>query len=851
MGQIKKKWLVTKEDYQKWSTLKIDNISNNAKWVSYSISYESRKDTLFIKNINNQRIFSFPNAKNGTFLENNLFACLLPENRFQLYDLMSNKSKYFDNIKEFKIGLESIILKEVNLNGTTTIKICDYRGNLQKRIENVRYYSLSPKKDKLACSVSGNSNLLLILDLHIKNRQTTIFSSQTVQYETIKWSASGESLLFAGKSSDNPYSGFHALLYYNIDSKKIFQYDSNSDKNWPGDMFIEGRYLNSLAITKNLQSVIFTRTRKRIPFSHNKNEIQIWNTADKDLFPSRNQSDFDTEDRQIILWTPVSGKIVRIGDKNNPSAIFNGSQTFALLYNINDNKPSFKNTPELNYSILDIKTGNKTLFLKNQPGISNAKTLSFSPEGKFILYFKKKYWWMYCFENKQTVNITEKISFPFTNTASRYSDTSFPFGIAGWSKNDQTVFFYDEFDLWEFNTQDFSTTRLTFGREENKIYRLANFKSEDYSVFDSKAHILIPGQNIVLNVKSIDNSKSGFSFLDRNNNLKVIVYESKFVSNIKRCGDANHFIYLQEDFNSPPQLVIKKENKNAAIVFESNPHHQNYAWGHSELINYQNSKSIPLKGILYFPANYDSNKTYPMIVNIYERQTNNLHKYTNPTLLNGCSLNISNYTNNSYFVFLPDIVYELGNPGYSALDCVTSSVQKVLSTFPVNPKKVGLIGHSFGGYETDFIITQSNLFAAAIAGAAPTDFNSSYLTYNQLDYIPETWRFEDFQMRMGSTLFENYNGYQANSPVRFASNVSTPLLAYTGDGDTAVEYTQSKKFYLALRRLQKNHILLIYPKEDHVFLKPENQIDLTLKTEEWFGHYLKDNPQPKWMEPQK
>lgn len=851
MGQIKKAGSVPQEDYKKWSNLRINDLSNNTKWAAYSLSYETGEDTTFLKNTEGKIKIALPNIKNGQFLKNNSFACLLTNNRFLIYDLETNRKVYLDSVTDFQTGSNHIILRKKNVDSSTSVLIYDVYGTFLKEIEDTDFYSLSPNGNKLACSQHSDRSSLKILDLGKKITLTKLSVSAQIHYKIIKWHNKGKSVLFVGCPSKFNNTNFTELILYKIAEKKIYQYNIASDKNFEKKNFIEGRYLNNLCISEDQSNVFFIAKKTQdTAYKNDTDTIQIWNAEDKDLFPRRKIHAYNNEDFHLIQWTPETGGTKRIGNKENPRVILNGNQKFALVYDPEKNKPSFKQKPDLDFSILNIQSGEIFPFLSGQPNTGLTKTMSFSPNGQFIVYFKDGSWQFYSFERKSNINLTKSIQASFASTKTQYGVSTFPFGFAGWTQNDKSLIVYDEFDLWEFSTGSFKFKRITHGREENKIYRLATYKSEDFSILDFKAHTLVPGHNLILNVKADDNSKSGISFIDKNRKVQSVVYDSAYVSAVKKSSKGNNFIYLQEKFNVPPTLILKKENKNPHIIFESNPHHKNYSWGHSQLITYKNSKGILLNGTLFFPAGFDKAKIYPMIVNIYEKQTFRLHKYMNPTLLNGSSFNITNYTNNGYFVLLPDISYELGNPGYSALDCVTSAVQKVLTEFPVNQKKIGLIGHSFGGYETNFIITQSKLFRAAISGAGLSDLNSGYLSFNQNDYLPETWRYENFQMRMGATLFENLDGFQKNSPISHTADVFTPLLSYTGDKDTSVDPSQSKEFHMALRRLKKKHILLIYPNEDHVFTNKKNQVDLTSRSSEWFEYYLKDGPKPKWMEAQ-
>lgn len=838
---------LTPKDYLLWGDLTAESLSPDGKWVSYFYFSSGGKHNLNVKSTVGEQKLSFPNATMGAFIDNNTFIHLRADKVIELQNLSVGKIVYHNNITNFQIAAKTVVLEERDARGDQAISICDLKGNVLQRIEKINYYRLSPTKKQLAYTTFEDKAVLYILDIQDKIALTSIPVDSALEFDVIKWHNKGGSLLFVGRPAVSKNRDYTTIVFYEIQNKKKYQYDISLDSSYQGDRFINGPVLNTFAISEDHKRIFFyTKETKNVNSRMKSNEIQIWNAKDKELYPRQKVQ--DTLDFKLVEWTIQTGALKRIGDQENPRAILNGNQKFALVYDPNKNKPSLKQLPDLDYSLMDLQSGAVSPFVSGLPSTGLGKTISFSPNGKYVVYFKNQHWWLYSFEQKTTLNLTREISSSFSYNTRELGTFIFSFGFAGWTENDHTVMMYDEFDLWEFNTQTGEGKRLTFGKEENKIYRLNSSKPEDFGILDFKAHTVVPGKNLVLNVRYADNSKSGYSFIDKNRKVHTIVFDSLYVSGIKTSGE-NNFIYLQEKFNLPPQLVLKKPNENPKILVESNTHHKNYAWGRSKLVTYQNARGVELKGVLYFPANYAPKIIYPMIVSIYERQTSKLHQYKNPSLLNGSSLNVSNYTNNGYFVLLPDITYELGNPGFSALDCVTSAVQKVLSEYPISPKKLGLQGHSFGGYETDFIITQTNMFAAAIAGAAPTDLVSSYLRFDKWTSLPESWRFETFQMRMGLSLFDNYEGYLNNSPVRHAAKVTTPLMAYTGEEDNSVDPQQSREFYLALRRLKKEHILIVYPKEDHVISKPENQMDLTQRSEEWFGYYLKDQEKPKWMEP--
>ena len=229
-----------------------------------------------------------------------------------------------------------------------------------------------------------------------------------------------------------------------------------------------------------------------------------------------------------------------------------------------------------------------------------------------------------------------------------------------------------------------------------------------------------------------------------------------------------------------------------------------------------------------------------MVVHIYDVMSDELHQYVNPSFLNREGFNVTNYTLNGYFVLMPDIIYQMGNPGSSAVDCVTAGVNAVTGKGLVDKDKIGLYGHSFGGYETNFIISQTNIFKAAVSGAGISDIISLYFNISRNGYFQsDMWRFENQQFRIGKSLYDDKEVYVNNSPIMHAENVRTPLLLWTGKNDRIVPWNQSITYYLALRKLEVPTQMLVYPDEDHSLENPENQKNLSQRMMEWFDYWLK------------
>ena len=847
-GQLRKTRQMTPADYGLWSTLKVESISDYGKWVSYSLSYESGMDTLFVKSTVTSKTFAFAKGNNGKFIGDKWFGCLLAEQNFRLLNLASSKMQDFGKIQEFAVadGGQYIILYCHGDGDKMKLVIQNLNGEIMDSIEDVSSFTMNPKCDAVGyCVSNANGGTVGLISFGKKLVKSIITGSEVNHFQNVVWQTDGRSLAFVSRAiTAEAFSG-DAVLFYRLQEQKLFQYDTTTALNWPKDMALEACYIGTLGISNDGKRVFFNIRKKTETIEgSNGTGIQIWNAADKDLFSYRDSFGIREDDPRLAAWWPDSGRFLVVGDNLHPSAFLNGDQQFALVYNDNDNKPTWKQAADRDYYLTDLSTGSKSSFLKKQLGTEGY--FFFSPGGKYILYFRDRNWWVYSIAAQTHTNITKKSNIAFYNKNIDEPEEPQPYGNSGWYSNDQSFLIYDQFDIWEFSPDGGSAKRLTRGREKQLVYRVEKNSNDFSDGVVAKSKAFEANQSLIVKAKAIDNSWSGYFTINKNEEVRPIIYTGKLVTELHKARKSNAFIFLQEDFNEPPALLLNN-NSEAKIIFKSNLQHYQYSWGKSELIEYKDSKGTALKGVLCYPFDYDPKKRYPMVVDIYQRQTVQLHTYTNPSLLNGSAFNATNFTSQGYFVLYPDIAYEIGNPGFSATDCVIAATNTAIEIAPVDKTKIGLIGHSYGGYETDFIITQTNMFAVAVAGAALTDMTSAYLSENVGNKNSNGWRFEYQQFRMNKTLFEDFNGYQKNSPINGVSRITTPLLSYTGSEDTQVNPYQTMEFYHALRRLQKEHIMIVYPKENHVIQGHENQIDLTNKISEWFGYYLKDGEKPKWF----
>jgi len=314
-----------------------------------------------------------------------------------------------------------------------------------------------------------------------------------------------------------------------------------------------------------------------------------------------------------------------------------------------------------------------------------------------------------------------------------------------------------------------------------------------------------------------------------------------------KAKDADVYLLTAQSFAEFPDLEVTDGSfKELRKVSHANPQQAQLVWGTSELVQFKNADGVPLTAALYKPDNFDPHKKYPMLVYIYEKLTQNVNRFVDPRP--GHSINISFYVSNGYLVLTPDIVYTTGYPGQSALKCVLPAVQAVVDRGYVDEKAIGIQGHSWGGYQIAYMVTQTNRFRAVEAGAPVADMISAYDGIRWGTGLPRQFQYERTQSRIGGSIWQYPTRFIENSPIFWADRVETPVMILCNDGDDAVPWYQGIEFYLALRRLGKEVYLFDYNGEPHHLNKRPNQKDYTIRMQQYFDHYLKGAPAPDWME---
>jgi dipeptidyl aminopeptidase/acylaminoacyl peptidase len=491
--------------------------------------------------------------------------------------------------------------------------------------------------------------------------------------------------------------------------------------------------------------------------------------------------------------------------------------------------------PAADIYLVDTANGQRT---KIKDKLADDRYMQASPGGRYLIYLENDHYWVVDVNTRAAVNITRNIKTSFID---RESDVTVrqkpPFGVAGWTKNDAEVILYDKFDLWKISADGAQAARLTDGAAEQIRHR--------YVRLDPDSEFIDLDKPVYLSLFGIWSKKSGYAVLRPGAaGAERLILANKSIERLAKAAEAPVYHYVTETFEESPNAYVGGPDlKDAVRVTDTNPFQSHYAWGRSELIEYKSSNGTRLQGILDYPAGYEAGKKYPMIVYMYEKLSDGLHRYNAPSERSYYS--VSAMTSHGYFVLQPDIVFQKREPGLSVADCVSAAVKKVQEKGIVD--KVGIVGHSWGGFDASFLATHTTIFSAAVAGAPITDLVSNYGNHHWSSGIAETDHIETGQQRMEVPLYEDLEAYIRNSAVFGVSTMTTPLLIEVGDADGTVFYHQGIELYNIARRARKNVVLLVYGGEDHGLSKKPDQVDYQHRIFAWFGYYLKGEPAPTWI----
>ena len=566
--------------------------------------------------------------------------------------------------------------------------------------------------------------------------------------------------------------------------------------------------------------------------------VDIWHA--KDVFVMPRQKLTARADRQrnlLAAWHLDSGRLVPLGTTVNETVLPLRRQKLAYA-EVYDRYAMDRTIGRFaaDIALIDLANGARTTVVE---GI-NDNTLQSSPNGRYLLYFHNDHWWTIDTSTRAVTNITKAAATTFVDRESDVTVKQKPsFGVGGWTPADEAVLLYDKFDVWQITANGSKATRLTDGAAEQLRHRIVRLDPEDEWIDTSKP--------VTLSLFGTWSKKSGYArWTPGTRAVERLIFEDQAVTGLSKAREADVHIYTAQRYDdSPDAFVAGADLKNARQVTTTNSFMSKYAWGRSETVEYKSDRGLRLQGTLYYPAGYEAGKEYPLVVYLYEKLSDNVHRFVPPSERD--YYNTTALTAQGYAVFQPDIVFRPREPGQSVVECVVPGVKRIVAMGVADAARVGVVGHSWGGFDAAYLATHTDTFAAAVAGAAITNLVSNYGNHHWTSGIAETDHIETGQQRMEVALYEDLQAYIRNSAVFNVHNMKTALLLEVGDNDGTVHWHQGVEMYNIARRAKKDVVMLAYGGEDHGLRRKANQIDYQKRIHEWFAHYLKNEPAAPWI----
>jgi dienelactone hydrolase len=751
--------------------------------------------------------------------------------------------------------------------GGADIVLHDLTSGMDKSLGNVGEFSFDDDGKFLAYTVTAPQKLgngVMLFDVAKGETQTLV--SATADFDNMSWNADGTGLSVL--RGDKPGSMKHrsnVLLAWSgigAGTPKAFTYDATKDASFPKGFVLSEYSAPRWSADGSRFFVGIKQQENEIPAADStRANVDVWHWRDVQAQSVQIQQIAQLRRATLpgVVFT-ATGKFVKLGTDSMRTV------TIAANSNVGVGRDDAAYRGEIawggsraDFYKVDVNTGARTLIDK-----SLSRTFGTSPDSKWYLYLKNRQVRAFSLESG-AVTTLDATQLPLKSYVNEDDDHAYEvsiWGVGGWTRDGKSVLLYDKYDIWSAPLDGGKATNITqgVGRAQQIQFRITRFaagggggrggggRGGGGAAADSDGVDMTKA--ITLSAYGDRTKKSGYWQVTPGQAPKEIIWADKNIGAVQKAANADRMLFTQQDYNEFPNVwatntafASPKQMTDAMPNFA-----KDYAWAAGRiLVNYTDSKGHKLQGTLMLPAGYEPGKKYPMLVEFYELRSQNHHNFSQPGYSN--SPQLSTYASNGYLVLEPDVVYEIGRPGTSSVDCITAAVKKVIELGYADPKRVGLHGHSWSGYQSSYIVTQTDMFAAVVTGAPPTNLLSFYNELYKSSGTVQQGITTVGQVRMGAnvTPFNNSKLYMDQSPIFHVDKIRTPFMILHGMEDGAVDYVEGLQFFNAARAAGKQVILLSYPGEAHNLTNRDNQKDFTIRMKQYFDHYLMGKPAPQWL----
>lgn len=861
---------VTAADYGKWETLGAAALSPDGKWLAYTVARVDELTEIRLRRLDKDTTIVLPNGSAPVFSANSSWLAytisVTPAEREKLekdktpvrtssglVDLSNGARTTMAQSASHRFSADGrhlavrLVPADAARRDAADMLVRDLGTGSTQTFGNVSTYAWSDRGAMLAMALEtdGNAGNGVQL-LNATSGQVRTLASSADRYRGLAWRKGAPDLAVL---RSQPTRGFtdstHVVLAWRAlgtPTEKPFTLDPATSTGVASTLRVadvrvpewrrDGRAL-VLGLRPRVAAPDTTGSKEKV------SDVQVWHARDVRPIPQQKaQEQADARRTFYTVWWLDDQKVIQAGSTLTDQVA--AADSAAVGLEPNGDRYAFGQMfgrQQRDIDVVDLATGQRKRVLE---GARFGATLS--PDGRRVASFREGQWWITDVTSGATTNVSSKASTNFTDKDDDHPVPEFgPYGAAGWTADGRSFLAYDRYDVWRLAADGSRAERLTSGAADRKVHRIVRFEP-----FDQRGALDMT-RPVYVQVVGEWSKESGFARLVAGQPLQPVVMGAAAHGRLMRADSANTLAWVRERFDEAPQWnVVGGTSTTPRRVSDIDAFQSNYAWGKAELVEFRNDSGMTLQGVLYYPANHDPSKKYPMIVNTYEIMSGAVHQYVPPS--ERTYYNRTVWTQQGYFVFTPDVVFRPGDPGRSYLEAVIPAVRSVVAKGLVDSSHVGLVGHSWGGYEATYAPTQTTLFATSIAGAPITNFLSFAGAFHWAPGYPEFDHWETGQARMGKPPWEDFEGHVRNSPAAFVQNVKRPMLMMFGDADGTVDWHQGVEFYNFARRAGKeDFVMLVYPGEDHGLRQKQNQVDYHRRILQWFGHWLKGEPAPAWV----
>ena len=867
---IKAQKSLTPQDLEAWKRITTRTISNDGKWVSAVFSPWRGDSEVQLLSSDGKVAHSYSPASEIKFSSSSAYALIKQVPALALTDSLNLKKT-----KQNKMPMDELVVRNLK-NGT------------EWRIDSLKSYRLADKGDWMIYQRGRQDSLWIVSSLDGTQKYTlsSVSSYGFAKESPVMYFVSTDTL--GGKKPGlYVWSEEHSQPVFLKEGKGLFVHPV-FDKTGNRLAFLytdnkkEKEYTLTLWLSENSEPAreIVTQSTAGLPkgwilrssqqpaFSEdasrlflftspaplrkdstilpaNRPDVQVWNWDEPVQYTVQHYNvNRDLNRSYAAVYWLERNQLVQIADVELPDvqvtakgvgdwAIVSTSEPYSL-------SSMWEGRTRSDYYKVSLLTGERTLIAE-----ADYAGYRLSPAGKYVSAYNPtdSCWYTINLVDNRKIQLTTPKTFPAWNEDNDVPNYPSPHGSSGWTKDDGNLLIYDRYDLWSFDPEgEKSPVRLTKNGRENRIaFRRIDLDREQEYV-DLEQPIILSGFNEV--------DKSTGLYRARLNTPAIPVQllgGSYNYDKLIKAKEADKYIYTRENYETFPDIWATNASFKKSVQLTQGIRQQEpYIWGSAELISWTSLDGRPLEGVIYKPANFDPDRKYPMIVNFYERNSETLNKYHMPEP-HRSTIDYSMYLSNGYIVFNPDVRYRDGYPGESCYNCVMSGIQEVLSRGYVDVTRIGAQGHSWGGYQVAYLATRTRLFAAIESGAPVVNMFSAYGGIRWGSGLARSFQYEHTQSRLGATPWSDPRRYYENSPLFLMDKVETPILIMHNDQDGHVPWYQGIEYFVALKRLGKPAWMLNYTGEPHWPMKTPNKLDFQIRMKQFFDHFLKGEPMPKWM----